>query len=323
MTRPDPLPEPACGRKRRVKVRPLAVLVASVSGAFAVHAAACVPAGSAPPYEAGAPVPTTTFRPSFNIMTAPFEESFDRPDEVLPRREAGAAALLDGLGKEAGSPLEAGDARLEGGAVRGDTADPLALHALELARAKDAGPPLGANWVQAKTGAWRIEDGRLCGQGAKNHPVWLTKVLPVNARIEFDAVSYSDEGDLKAEIWGDGRSAATSTSYTNASSYLAIFGGWKNTIHALARLNEHGKDRKEVPVDKESDDPRQRAVQKGQTYRFKIERSDGKTVKFSVDGVEMLSFVDAEPLAGEGHDHFGFNEWEVKTCFDNVRVTPL
>ena len=31
----------------------------------------------------------------------------------------------------------------------------------------------------------------------------------------------------------------------------------------------------------------------------------------------------AQPLAGAGHDHFGFNEWEVKTCYDNVKVTPL
>ena len=31
----------------------------------------------------------------------------------------------------------------------------------------------------------------------------------------------------------------------------------------------------------------------------------------------------AAPLAGVGHDHFGFNDWEAKVCFDNVRVTPL
>jgi hypothetical protein len=62
---------------------------------------------------------------------------------------------------------------------------------------------------------------------------------------------------------------------------------------------------------------------KGQVYRFKVERTDGKTVRFSVDGVEYHSFIDAQPLAGAGHDHFGFNEWEVKTCYDNVKVTPL
>mgnify|MGYP005862144527 CR=1 FL=1 len=112
-------------------------------------------------------------------------------------------------------------------------------------------------------------------------------------------------------------------SYNNATSYLAILGGWKNSLHVLARLDEHGKDRKVIQVDKESDDPREKPVVKGQTYHFKIERADGRTVRWFVDGQEMLSFVDAQPLAGEGHDHFGFNEWEAKVCFDNVKVTPL
>ena len=185
------------------------------------------------------------------------------------------------------------------------------------------GDELGPDWTATGTTAWRIENGRLCGQGARNHGVWLNRTLPVNARIEFDAIGDSPDGDLKAELWGDGRSSATSVSYTNATSYLAILGGWKNKFHVLARINEHGKDRKEVAVDPTSDDPRQRAVVRGQVYRFKIERTDAKTVRWSVDGVEMLSFVDASPLAGMGHDHFGFNNWEVKVCFDNVRVTPL
>jgi hypothetical protein len=145
----------------------------------------------------------------------------------------------------------------------------------------------------------------------------------VNARIEFDAIAFTDDGDLKTELWGDGRSFATSTSYTNATSYIAVLGGWKNSIHALARINEHGPDRKEIKVDKSSDDPRQREVVRGQTYRFRIERTDGKTVHWSVDGLEYLAFPDANPLAGQGHDHFGFNEWEAKVCFDNVKVTPL
>ena len=57
---------------------------------------------------------------------------------------------------------------------------------------------------------------KLCGRGAHNHPVWLNRTLPINARIEFDAVSYGDEGDLKCEVWGDGRTFATGVSYTNA-----------------------------------------------------------------------------------------------------------
>jgi hypothetical protein len=182
---------------------------------------------------------------------------------------------------------------------------------------------LGPNWVATVPGVWHIESGRLCGEHARNHGVWLKHGIPVNARIEFDAIGQSTDGDLKAEYWGDGRSFATALSYTNATSYLTIFGGWHNKFHVLARLNEHGADRKEISVDPNSDDPREKPVNAGQVYRFKVERTDGHTVRWWVDGNEMLTFADTMPLTGPGHDHFGFNDWDVKVCFDNVRVVPL
>lgn len=287
---------------------------------------ACVPTGSAPPYDAGVSATTTApaFKPSVNVMTAVFEDTFDRPDSGNAD-DAGATALLP-TPDAAAVPREGGrDGGREGGASEagsdgGADGGPFALKEEAAAPVADN---LGPNWKQVKTNAWRIENGRLCAQGAHNHGVWLQKTLPINARIEFDAMSTSEDGDLKAEVWGDGQSGATGVSYNNATSYLAILGGWKNTLHVLARLNEHGQDRKEIKVDKDSDDPRQKPVVKGQVYRFKVERNDGKTVHFSVDGVEYHAFVDPQPLAGAGHDHFGFNEWEVKTCYDNVKVTPL
>jgi hypothetical protein len=186
-----------------------------------------------------------------------------------------------------------------------------------------AGGGLGPDWYEAQTNVWHIENGKLCGQNAHNHGVWLKRTLPINARIEFDAITESTDGDLKTEVWGDGQSAATSISYTNATSYLAILGGWKNTFHVLARLNEHGGDRKQIKVDRDSDDPREKPATAGQIYHFKIERTDGKTVRWFVDNLEYLNFPDSSPLAGIGHDHFGFNDWEVKVCFDNVKVAPL
>jgi hypothetical protein len=223
-------------------------------------------------------------------MTAPFEDNFDRPAASANAANAADAASADG-----------GDA--------GTTA----------ASASSLGP----NWTQVGTDAWHIDNGRLCGVNAHNHGVWLQKTLPLNARIEFDAVSDVEDGDLKAEFWGDGRSAATGISYTNATSYLAIFGGWHNKFHVLARLNEHGGDRKQIIVDKDSDDPVQKPVTAGQVYHFKVERTDGRTVHWSVNGVEYLAYADNAPLQGMGHDHFGFNDWEAKVCFDNVKVTPL
>ncbi len=181
---------------------------------------------------------------------------------------------------------------------------------------------LGGAW-RPLSSVWRIEDGRLCGRGAKNRGAWLRRRLPDNARIEFDAISNSPKGDIKAELWGDGRSGATKVSYTEATSYLVIFGGWKNSRHVLARINEHGKNRLELRIDPEAQDPRARPVVESQRYRFKIERSDGQTVSWSVDDQLMHEMRDQDPLKGPGHDHFGFNNWTVPVCFDNLKITPL
>jgi hypothetical protein len=199
---------------------------------------------------------------------------------------------------------------------------PRPFHAIE-GSAAPAGVDPGPDWMATAPGIWRIEAGRLCGEHARNHGIWLNRALPANLRIEFDAFSDSADGDLKAEYWGDGRSYATALSYTNATSYLTIYGGWHNKFHVLARINEHGNDRKEITVDPNSDDPREKPVVAGQGYHFKVERSDGKTVRWWIDGNEMLSYPDSAPLTGPGHDHFGFNDWDAKVCFDNVRVVVL
>jgi hypothetical protein len=181
---------------------------------------------------------------------------------------------------------------------------------------------LGGDWNPLGP-AWKIQGGKLCARGAHNKGVWLLRKIPVNARIEFEAYAESPEGDLKAELWGDGVSGATGTSYTNATSYLTILGGWKNTKQVLARLDEHGDDRLEIEIDKNSDDERARPVSVGQPYHFKIERTDGKTISWSVNGADYFDFADKEPLVGAGHEHVGFNNWEVPVCFDNLKVTPL
>ncbi|MBN2192669.1 MAG: hypothetical protein JW751_07610 [Polyangiaceae bacterium] len=173
------------------------------------------------------------------------------------------------------------------------------------------------------SGAWHLDQGQLCGREVRNHPVWFVRPLPTNARIEFDAVSRSSDGDIKVEAWGDGRSAATGRSYTNATSYVVIFGGWKNQLHVLARLNEHGGDRQAITIDPAGTAVEARPVVPNRTYHFKLERADGRTLRWLVDDIEITSFVDPAPLAGDGHEHFGFNDWEAEVCFDNLVVTPL
>jgi hypothetical protein len=309
----------------------------------------CVPTGSAPPWDGGTRTIAKPVVQAPDVLTQVFEDNFDdRPSDagfasVVVAADAGLRLIEiragdGGANASDASALVRSDAGL---LVRPDSSSPFVpglpplvpgapTSALSASTgvAPSAMPEplsnLGPNWRQAaKANAWRVENGKLCAKGAKNQGVWLTKKIPVNARIEYDAIATTAQGDLKAEIWGDGQSSATSVSYTNATSYLAVLGGWQNTFHVLARVNEHGKDRKEIKVDKDSDDAREHPVSVGQVYRVRVERTDGKTVRVSVNNIEYFTWVDAEPLAGLGHDHFGFNNWEVKTCFDNVKVTPL
>ncbi len=160
-------------------------------------------------------------------------------------------------------------------------------------------------------GHWRIDNGELVIDHAYNHPLWLKKAIPQDAVIELDCWSNDDAGDLKVEIWGDGKSFAQTTSYT-ATSYVFIFGGWHNQISAIARMNEHGADRR-VRMDTR--------VVKGQKYHWRIARKGGH-IDWQIDGKPFLTFDDPHPLDGSGHSYFGFNDWEAELHFDNVKVTP-
>jgi hypothetical protein len=181
---------------------------------------------------------------------------------------------------------------------------------------------LGPAWL-ALSPAWRLEGGELCAQGAKNRGVWLQKRLPHAARIELDAVAHDAEGDIKVELWGDGRSGATGESYSNATSYIAILGGWGNALHVLARLDEHDPKRLERSVRPGSGDPAAAPVDPGHRYRFKFERKQGNILVWTVDGQTLFELADDRPLSGPGHDHFGFNEWTARVCFDNLEIVPL
>lgn len=170
---------------------------------------------------------------------------------------------------------------------------------------------LGEHWNNTG-GRYQIRDGWLTIQGARNRPLWLRRTLPRDVRIEFDVRSDSPQGDIKVEVFGDGSSRATTESYT-ATSYVVIFGGWNNSTNVIARLDEHGDDRAVGP---------RRRVEPGRTYHMRIERR-GSRITAWADDVELAHMDDPDPLEGDGHDHFAFNNWEADLSFDNLRITPL
>ena len=158
---------------------------------------------------------------------------------------------------------------------------------------------------------WKVVDGRLfTGDGPnQNKGVWLKGVsLPENVRIEFDATSVQGnkpqfEGDMKFEFGGDRPE--------HASGYISIFGGWKNSINTIARHDEHGEGRLAVESTHKVTD--------GQTYHFKVIRLDGE-VKWFLGESLVLSVKDREPARGGA---FGFNDWDSRVYFDNLKIFAL
>jgi hypothetical protein len=159
---------------------------------------------------------------------------------------------------------------------------------------------LGQNWIQ-RSGKWSIKDGQLHVQGDRNEGLWLNIPLPERARVEFDARSESAEGDLKFEIFN--------TEPRHETGYVVIMGGWNNSMSIIARLDEHGDDRREAGLQ----------VEKGRTYRFAAVRTDN-TLRWYVDGRLVLEWPDEAPIRGV---YFGFNNWTSPVYYDNLAIFGL
>lgn len=167
-------------------------------------------------------------------------------------------------------------------------------------------------WNATGPGIYSVESGELVVRKSRNHPLWLSQPIPQNAVIELDAWSNDPAGDIKFEAWGDGKSYATTTSYT-ATSYVFIFGGWNNTTSAICRMDEHANNRRARSDTK---------VEQGKHYHFRVERRGGK-IDWQIDGKPFLQFNDGSPLTGAEHAYFGFNDWEAEVHFDNLKITAL
>jgi hypothetical protein len=160
-----------------------------------------------------------------------------------------------------------------------------------------------------------VANGALSAHGAHNHPLWLRAKLPRNAKIEFDCWSTEQRGDIKVEVFGDGKSYDPDGGRYTATGYEVIFGGWYNAKSIIARLDEHGKDVVERTQPK---------VIPNQHYHWRIERR-ARVLTWWIDNdpTPFLTLDDPQPLEGNGHDYFAFNNWETDTWFDNLTITPL
>jgi hypothetical protein len=160
---------------------------------------------------------------------------------------------------------------------------------------------LGPNWT-VSGGQWRIRDNQVYSPGANNSPLFLGVELPADVVVEVDTMSDTPLVDTKVELMNNGRA--------HASGYIFILGGWSNALSAICRLDEHGQDRKvRQPTG---------AVQ-GRWYHWRIEKKGG-ALRWLIDGVPYLSFDDAAPLDGAGHNRLAFSNWQNQIHYDNLKI---
>jgi hypothetical protein len=172
---------------------------------------------------------------------------------------------------------------------------------------------LGGDW-HATADVYRLQDGALNVSDGYNHPLWLRKKLPRDAEIELDCWSTSPQGDLKVEAFGDGRSYDPDRGAYTSTGYVFIMGGWSNSKSLLAKGDEHGTEVAERRAPK---------VEPNRKYHWKIVRKGGR-LDWYVDDLTtpFLSLDDPAPLAGDGHEYFGFNDWQTDVWFDNLTIRP-
>ena len=167
---------------------------------------------------------------------------------------------------------------------------------------------LSKAWTVTKGGDWSIVDGWAHSKSAKNKGLWLTGFkLPEAVRIEFDVRS---EPRGKKRFEGDAKCEVFNTEPAHEKGYILVNGGWNNQLDIIARLDEHGKDRKEV---------KSRPVEKSKVYRWAIVRTAGNILWFR-DEKLFMSYDDAAPIKGR---YFGFNNWEAHLYFDNLKIYEL
>ena len=178
------------------------------------------------------------------------------------------------------------------------------------------GPFLGNFWHDT-IGRYTVINQKLNINGAYNHPLWLKYSLPVEVDIVFDAQSLTKDGDIKVELFGDGRSFAFNRGAYVASGYVLCMGGWGNTKTFIARQAEHAQNLLVTTAVK---------VTEGKLHHNKIEsRMEGShlIINWFIDGKLALSMRDKHPLYGEKNRWFGFSNWASDVWFDNLKITPV
>jgi len=155
-------------------------------------------------------------------------------------------------------------------------------------------------------GQAKIADGRLvltAEEFSHGQIVLKTPTFPGSVRMEVDASLEGDNVcDLSPRLNGD------ETGWE--SGYLLQFGASDNTENRLRRDGEI--------VDTAKADNNV-FVASGKKYHV-VAENDGGKLRLIVDGKEILSYTDSEPLKGKGYDQIGFYTWNCTLRIEKITI---
>ena len=165
---------------------------------------------------------------------------------------------------------------------------------------------LGKDWVVVD-GNWKVEDGFLRGSGmlisAQGFP---SDYPPGFLRMEFEAVSdvkpiifFKDQpkpkvglSDLSSFIHAQ---PLEKNKNPLSSGYFFQFGGQMNTLNKLLKNGQQ----------RQIDAAPKKLISQDAPHRVVVENDKGQ-LRFFVDGEQVLSDTDKQPVAGVGYDRVGF-----------------
>lgn len=171
---------------------------------------------------------------------------------------------------------------------------------------------LGSAWRDTG-GAYRIVNGELTARRARYHPLWLRRQLPTDLSLEFDVRTSGSNGDIRVVLFGNGKSTTPDAQGCQSTGYQLVFGGWNNQLSVLCRADQRDQGHQRARADW--------PVLSNRSYHFYVTRKEG-VVAWYIDGHEMMSWRDPEPLQGPGHEALGLVGGESEVFFDNLVIGP-